>query len=612
MPRKIWVRVILNGLGAAMLCAVTGANAATTTRVTEVGGVEADGPSIGPVFLSGDGRFVAFASDATNLVPGSSGTTQVYVKDLATGVVERVSSGPAGEEGNQASFPSAVSSDGRFVVFTSTADDLVLDDTNESMDAFLRDRLLGTTERVSLAHDGSEATKTIYASFQTFGRGVSTDGRLVLFDSFAPNLVVGDTNEAFDAFLRDRVSHTTSRVSLTDGGGQISRGGTSSSMSRDARFVVFGSSGSGIVPGFGNGYSQVYLRDRVLGRTIPVSVGSTGAAADQNADFASVSGDGAFVAFRSSAPNLAAPGWQLGYRIYLRDVSAGSTVAISSYDGGKHGVPRLSGNGRFVVYPRVRSSDPDDVNEARLFDRTSGSTELVSVNDAGEPANADSIAYAVSDDGRRVAFSSKGSNLVTGDDNFTTDVFLRERSVDPPPPADACANGADDDGDGLGDFPNDPGCLDSLDPSERGWRHCDDGIDNDEDGRIDLADPGCEEPADWNELGACEDGEDNDGDGHADYPADPGCRRPTSISERTECQDGVDNDGQAGIDFDGGASVNLGVPLAAPDPQCDSAWKNRERASACGLGWEVALSLPVLMIRGRRGTAASAKRGGQA
>jgi len=132
----------------------------------------------------------------------------------------------------------------------------------------------------------------------------------------------------------------------------------------------------------------------------------------------------------------------------------------------------------------------------------------------------------------------------------------------------ACQNGIDDDGDGLTDAPADTGCASAADPSERGTTFCDNGFDD-------------------------------DGDGYFDFPEDPGCRN-AAASERTQCQDGLDNDGRTGIDFDGGASLNGGVPIAVKDPQCNTAWRGSEAASACGLGFELALLAPLLDLGTRR------------
>jgi hypothetical protein len=132
----------------------------------------------------------------------------------------------------------------------------------------------------------------------------------------------------------------------------------------------------------------------------------------------------------------------------------------------------------------------------------------------------------------------------------------------------ACSDGLDDDADGLADYPDDPGCASASDVDER------------------------------SPLLVCDDGADNDGDGFSDFPDDPGCRDGAHPTENPQCQDGVNNDGQVGIDFDGGASRNGGVALDVPDPQCTSAWKDRE-APSCGLGAELLLLVPLLARSGR-------------
>jgi hypothetical protein len=138
---------------------------------------------------------------------------------------------------------------------------------------------------------------------------------------------------------------------------------------------------------------------------------------------------------------------------------------------------------------------------------------------------------------------------------------------------------------------------------------CADGLDNDRDGLVDHpADPGCSAAGDGSENEAslpCDDRVDGDGDGAADHPRDPGCASPSSPRENPQCQDGIDNDGQAGIDFDGGASLHGGVPIAAPDPQCTTAWSNRE-AAGCGLGVELLALAAFLAGRRRRSPAGAA------
>jgi hypothetical protein len=153
-----------------------------------------------------------------------------------------------------------------------------------------------------------------------------------------------------------------------------------------------------------------------------------------------------------------------------------------------------------------------------------------------------------------------------------------------------CSNGLDDDGDGTIDAGADPGCSDALDTSERDPTHvCDDGIDNDGDQLVDWPiDPDCADLLDYSEAPVCFDGFDNDGDGLTDSPADPGCFAPGAQLENPACDDGLDNDNDGGTDWDG----------SPPDSECiGTPWRDREwsgRKTSCGLGWELALVLPLL------------------
>jgi len=185
-----------------------------------------------------------------------------------------------------------------------------------------------------------------------------------------------------------------------------------------------------------------------------------------------------------------------------------------------------------------------------------------------------------------------------------------------------CANGIDDDGDGLADFPLDPGCADTADGSERDASvACDNNLDDDGDGLIDLADPGCDSPGDTSERtgGVCDNGVDDDGDASADFPDDPGCGSVYGTREDPECQDGADNDGDGRIDFDGGQAIHglcvAGIcPPGVSDPDGDGIadadaycagfpqGTREQPVFSCGLGAELALLLPLLMALRRRAT----------
>lgn len=250
-----------------------------------------------PRGISTDGRFVLFSSGASDLVPGDSGFTDVFVHDRSSGETERVSVNRLGGQANHASVAEAISADGRYVAFTSWASDLVEGDTNGVEDAFVQDLETGRTERVSV--DGAKEEGN--ASSRV--RAITPDGRFVAFESSASNLVPGDTNGRRDIFVRGRDTATTERVSVTSAEGQTNGHSRDSvAISADGRYVAFESLAGNISTTPVRG--QVFRRDRQLGKTTLMSVGSDGARPDFASGGAAISADGQTVAFFSGASNL--------------------------------------------------------------------------------------------------------------------------------------------------------------------------------------------------------------------------------------------------------------------------------------------------------------------
>jgi Tol biopolymer transport system component len=282
------------------------------------GGVQGNGGSDFPS-ISPDGRFVSFTSQASNLVPADTNDAfDVFVHDRQSGATDRVSVDSAGVEGNRDSADtSSISADGRFVAFESYATNLVPGDTNGTFDVFVHDRQSGGTERVSVDSAGVEGND------QSGSPSISGDGRFVVFRSPASNLVPGDTNSFPDTFLRDRLANTTERVSIGSGGVEGNLGGDQGSISTDGRYIAFGSLSSNLVPGDTNGVQDIFVRDRQLSTTERVSIDSAGSQADGycwTLWFAAISPNGRYVAFSSSASNLA-PGDTNGQEdIFVRDV----------------------------------------------------------------------------------------------------------------------------------------------------------------------------------------------------------------------------------------------------------------------------------------------------
>jgi Tol biopolymer transport system component len=272
----------------------------TTERVSvSSSGEQADGASEDPG-ISASGRFVVFESNASTLVGNdTNGRWDVFIHDRQTGETKRLSAGPSGQ-GNRDSTDPSISANGQFVVFESTASNLVGNDTNRRMDVFIRSLVNGKISRVSIQSDGGQARRG-----NSGNPSVSGDGRYVAFDSFAPNLVPGDTNRSPDVFLRDRKSGKTKRISVRSGGRQANAWSVDPTISTNGRYIAFSSAATNMVPNDTNRRWDGFVHDRTARKTKRVSVQSDGgqARAGDSHDVA-ISGDGRFVAFESLAKNL--------------------------------------------------------------------------------------------------------------------------------------------------------------------------------------------------------------------------------------------------------------------------------------------------------------------
>ena len=219
------------------------AAAVSTTSVVSAApdGANADNDSDTPS-VSSDGRYVAFASSATNLVAGdTNGQRDVFVRDMSTGTVVRVSVSSDEVEGDSGSYDPSISADGRYVAFESGATNLVAGDTNSTMDVFVRDLTSTTTVRVSVDSD-----EVVEGNNSSVDPSISADGRFVAFESYATNLVAGDTNGTYDVFTRDLTATTTVRVSVNNLGVQGNFGSFDPSISADGRYVGFESAATNL------------------------------------------------------------------------------------------------------------------------------------------------------------------------------------------------------------------------------------------------------------------------------------------------------------------------------------------------------------------------------
>ncbi len=224
----------------------------------------------------------------------------MFVYDRRTDAIERASVAGDGTEANDEALDPALSADGRYAAFTSCATNLVAGDTNFQPDVFVRDLATGETERVSVASGGAQGNMcSAYPSF-------SADGRYVAFMSCAFNLVAGDTNGSPDIFVHDRQTGETERVSVASDGTEGDYCSWDADISADGRYVSFYSEAANLVTADGNAFADVFVHDRETGETVRVSVDSDGAEGDGASEASSISADGRYVAFESSASNLVA------------------------------------------------------------------------------------------------------------------------------------------------------------------------------------------------------------------------------------------------------------------------------------------------------------------
>ena len=346
------------------------------------------------------------------------------------GETTRVSVASDGTQANDWSIQPAISVDGRYVAFASDASNLVAGDTNNKRDIFVHDRLTGATTRVSVDSDGAQANNS------SFEPGISADGRYVAFASDASNLVAGDTNNVRDVFVHDRVTGETTRVSVASDGMQANRASELAAISADGGYVAFHSDASNLVAGDTNNVRDVFVHNRVTGETTRVSVASDGTQANSSSILPQVSADGRYVTFTSFANNLVAGDSNRAWDVFVHDRVTGETTRVSvASDGmqanGFSGFSKLSADGRYVVFLSVASNlvagDTNNFSDIFMHDRVTGETTRVSVASDGTQANAGSAEPAISADGRYVAFPSYASNLVAGDTNGEADIFVHDR-----------------------------------------------------------------------------------------------------------------------------------------------------------------------------------------
>jgi Tol biopolymer transport system component len=390
-----------------------------------VGGARPDDASFARG-VTDDGTAV-FDSWARNLDPADDNQMTDVYRRAPAGPVERVIVGLGGGESGGHSYAPVADSDGRLVAFESAAPDLIEDDANDVTDVFVRDVDAATTVRVSVDPLGEDPNGASH------NPSISADGSKVAFWSTASDLVPDDTNGAADVFVRDLATQTTSRVSVAASGGDPDGASHHPSISADGTHVAFVSTASNLVSSIGNGTAAyLYVRDLVSGTTQVASVGAAGPVPVDGRARHAIDRDGSAVAFFTAS--AAVPEDTNGFTdVFVRDLGAGTTVRASVALGGANpngnsGGPSLSYNGRRVAFSSAATNLVTDAGppsgDVYVRDLDSGQTTLISQSTAGEPANYGSLAPAISGDGTRVVFWTLATNLDPSD-GFGTDIYMR-------------------------------------------------------------------------------------------------------------------------------------------------------------------------------------------
>ncbi|HYG25045.1 MAG TPA: hypothetical protein VEH04_19935 [Verrucomicrobiae bacterium] len=390
--------------------------------VHHAGNTGGNGDSL-PSGISENGRFVLFESSASDLVTGdTNGTRDVFVRDLVLQTTLLVSRGLGGACGNGDSRDAVMTPDGRYVAFVSAATNLVMADTNRVPDVFVRDLLSGTTALVSV---GAIAGNALQPGAGSHSPRITPDGTHVAFFSAATNLVPGSML-ANDVYVRDLIAGSTAWASIH--ARQVSKGTVVASfnprISDDGKFVVFIASTNASI-GFLPRKSAVLRHDLESGATtILHSNAYVSTQTYQSLNNLDMSPDGQFVAFVGSPPGSAGETSAL----YLWKTSPGSNVLASlPQEGGLCASPKVSADGRFVTFLGATTS------EFHLYrwDHLAGSTVRVDEESGEAPAVFPSAQTALSSDGNVVAFESMAA-LVANDSNRESDVYVRDLRIDTP------------------------------------------------------------------------------------------------------------------------------------------------------------------------------------
>lgn len=431
--RKVFLWMFAGFLAVSYLSASFSYAGTTKAASVDSAGNLGNGESIEPA-ISADGRYVVFISLASNLAQGASnGKSQIFIHDRKTRKTTLVSKNRAGEPGDNNSSQPAISADGRYVAFASTASNLAPGVTNGKVNVFVHDKTTGETTIISKNNVGEPGNN------HSNQPALSSNGRYIAFVSWAGNLVPDFSKDFAAVYVYDRLTDELKLISKNSDGKPAEGPSNHPSISADGRYVAFESQAGNLMPGDTsetNGKSNIFVHDRQTRETNIVSKNGAGKPGNDISLHPSISADGRYVAFESSAHNLVTGDTNDKDDIFIHDRRTGETKLISKGSDGKpadgaSSLPAISADGMHIAFESEASNlvkgDRNGKADAFLYDIKTGKTRIISVSSTGAQGNERGcITPAINADGRYVAFESEASNLVAGDTNGKSDIFIRD------------------------------------------------------------------------------------------------------------------------------------------------------------------------------------------